>query len=363
MNDQRRMLSWEPIYFDSFGAKCSSILVRTPDVRILIDPGAAEMQPSYPMSWEEKMEHLWMAQRAIEKAAESSDIIVISHYHYDHHTPLDIYGMRAEKLYKGKTIYAKDPNQYINESQWERARLLWSQVLSRFGKKDLSEVVEKPKPVEYPDPMEDLPLSRERDWGPYRERKKALVEKGRRWFQKLVKGYWLGKEWIPELELKDLSIYWADGKELKVGDTKVKFSEPRFHGLEFDRVGWVFSIEVEHQGKKLVHTSDLEGVQVDDYREAIIKSKPDVLIVDGPPTYLFGYMLNRINLNRSIENLCKIVKETRAELIILDHHLLREPRYQQRLKDVYSLSKKLKRKVMTAAEYLGKTPKVLELSH
>ncbi|MEM4298166.1 MAG: MBL fold metallo-hydrolase, partial [Nitrososphaerota archaeon] len=70
-----RMIEWEPIYFDSLGAKSSSVWVKTPDVSILIDPGAAEMQPSYPMPWEEKLEHVWTAQKAIERAAKRSDTV------------------------------------------------------------------------------------------------------------------------------------------------------------------------------------------------------------------------------------------------------------------------------------------------
>jgi len=37
------------IWFDSMGAKSSCILVDTPDIKILVDPGAAAMQPSYPL--------------------------------------------------------------------------------------------------------------------------------------------------------------------------------------------------------------------------------------------------------------------------------------------------------------------------
>ena len=38
----------KPVWFDSLGAKSSCMLVKTPDVKILIDPGIAAMQPSFP---------------------------------------------------------------------------------------------------------------------------------------------------------------------------------------------------------------------------------------------------------------------------------------------------------------------------
>jgi len=34
----------KPIFFDSLGAKCMSVLIKTPDIRLLVDPGAAGMQ-------------------------------------------------------------------------------------------------------------------------------------------------------------------------------------------------------------------------------------------------------------------------------------------------------------------------------
>ncbi|MEE8299774.1 MAG: hypothetical protein V3R28_00540 [Desulfatiglandales bacterium] len=40
---------------------------------------------------------------------------------------------------------------------------------------------------------------------------------------------------------------------------------------------------------------------IEDYAQWIIKENPDILILDGPPGYLFGYMVNRINLQRAID--------------------------------------------------------------
>ena len=51
---------------------------------------------------------------------------------------------------------------------------------------------------------------------------------------------------------------------------------------------------------------------------------------------------------------------TRTDPIILDHHLLREPRYAERLADVYEVAKEAGKKVLTVAEWFGKRPLVLE---
>lgn len=344
------------------GAKCSTVLVETPDLKVLIDPGAAEMQPSYPMSWEDKLMHLAEARERIEAASEGVDVVVISHYHYDHHSPLDTAGMRAERLYRGRIIYAKNPNTYINESQWGRAREFFAQLYRELGGVELREVLIEPGAERFPDPLDELPLSRSRDWGSYAERKKALLEKGRSWFRRLVERFWAVKPWVPALKLREVEVRWADGARMVKGGTELRFSKPRFHGLEFDRVGWVVSTTISYRGWRLHHTSDLEGVPIEDYVEEIVAEDPDVLIVDGPPTYLYGFMVNRINLKRAVDSLKAIVSRVDAEVIILDHHLLREPRYRERLREVYEEAERRRRQVLTAAEYLGGRPKILELA-
>ena len=350
-------INFEPVWFDSLGAKSSCTLVRTPDVSVLIDPGVAMMQPSFPASWAKKL--YWEAQgrRAIKKASRKADVIVISHYHWDHCALVGKLGKNAE-LYKGKVLWAKNPNRFINGSQWNRARLFFERVCRHFGKKDL--VLREPLVTEYENPMKKLPLASSKRWGSYAERKRELLDKGRKWFQKLVEKYWNSEPWIPELKFRDLEVHWADGREIKIGKTRIKFSAPRFHGLEFDRVGWVFSTTIQFGKEKFLHTSDLEGVQIEDYKNDIIGGNPNVLVMDGPPTYLFGFIINRINLNRSIENLRDIIRKINTKLIILDHHLLREKRYRERLKKVYETADREGKRVITAAEYLKKVPVVLK---
>jgi len=47
-------LEVNPVWFDSMGAKSTCTKVVTRDTSLLIDPGAAAMQPSYPMSDEKR---------------------------------------------------------------------------------------------------------------------------------------------------------------------------------------------------------------------------------------------------------------------------------------------------------------------
>lgn len=91
-------LSFRPVWFDSMGAKSSCVLVKTPDISIIIDPGIAIMQPNFPASEEKKVEWLIKGEKAIKNASREADVLVISHYHYDHYFPDDLEVYRADLL-------------------------------------------------------------------------------------------------------------------------------------------------------------------------------------------------------------------------------------------------------------------------
>jgi predicted metallo-beta-lactamase superfamily hydrolase len=132
-----------------------------------------------------------------------------------------------------------------------------------------------------------------------------------------------------------------------------------FHGIEFARVGWVFATIIEHRGKKFMHTSDICGPMIEDYAAFIIRENPDILVLDGPPTYMYGYMLATVNLKRTIDNGMHILRNIDANPIIYDHHLTRDPYYVKRTKPVWDAAKEFEKPLVTAAEYLGQSPVIL----
>ena len=76
-------------------------------------------------------------------------------------------------------------------------------------------------------------------------------------------------------------------------------------------------------------------------------------------TYMLGYTLNLINFRRTLENVLRIIRETKTETIIYDHHLPREPKFRERTAEAWNLAEKLGKRMVTAAEFLGKKPVVL----
>jgi len=342
-----RKIRFKPIWFESLGAKSSCVLVKTPDVSILIDPGIAALQPSFPASRAELIRWERRGRTAIKNASKRADVIVISHYHYDHHMPGEL------EIYENKLLFVKNPNEWINDSQRIRAEYFLTNLYEKFGGKSLESL--PPQPKEYVNPLDELEIAKRKDFGDYNERRRQVLKMGEKWFLRRV-DRWKKYPVIPEFNVGRVRVKYPEGRKFRIGKTVLRFTKPMFHGVEYSRVGWVFATIIEYENEKLIHTSDLDGPVIEDYAEWIIKENPNTLILDGPMTYMLGYTFSLINLNRCIENMCRIIKNVQSELIIYDHHLLRDVRYRRRLRKVYETARELNKKVITAAEYLGKKP-------
>jgi uncharacterized protein len=268
----------KPISSDSLGVRSMATYVETKDCKILIDPSAALGPKRYSLPPHQKeMETLYNTKNKIAEIAEKCNILTISHYHYDHYDPNEIF-------YKNKKVFAKDISQNINKSQKQRG----------------TEFKEKIK--------------------------------------------------------NSCKLIYCDNTQHKFGDTTITFSPAFFHGPENIRLGYVIMTTVDDGKKRVLHASDVQGPVTKDATDYIIKQNPDVLIMDGPATIFLGWKFSMQNLQDSSDNLIKILKETKSE-IILDHHLLRDIKYKEIYPEPYKIGKK---RVKTFAEYLGKENNTLE---
>ena len=308
------------------------VLVETPDISLLIDPGAAIMQPRYPAPQELKLHYLELATRALRLAAARATHVAITHYHYDHFRP------DLPDLFRGKVLWIKDPNRWINRSQWGRARDFLRGIAALEGRA-LGET-SAPK-EEYPDPLDELPLSE-----PFRPRR-DLLRRWRRRFRGLVR-LWQQGPWVDPCGFGDRVVF-ADGRVFRIGETLVRFSAPLFHGTEYAGPGWVLGVTVEYGGKKLLFSSDLQGPVIEDYAAWIREEGPDYLVLDGPATYLRGPLQSRETLDRAIRN-CAAAVAGAKEVAIVDHHLTREPRFKEACREAFAAG------AITGAEALGYTP-------
>ncbi len=112
-----------PLAFDSMGARGMSFYVKTKGAKILVDPGV-NLAPNrhklapHPLE-EEAKKKMW---RRIELSALDSDIVVLTHFHYDHLNP-DGYS-----VFYGKEIFLKHPEKNLNYNQMRRASLLLEDI-------------------------------------------------------------------------------------------------------------------------------------------------------------------------------------------------------------------------------------------
>jgi len=151
-------------------------------------------------------------------------------------------------------------------------------------------------------------------------------------------------------------LIYSDDTKHKFGNTKITFSPPFFHGPKNIRLGYVVMTTIDDSKKKILHASDVQGPVTKSATEYIIKKNPDILIIDGPPTNMLGFRFSKKNLQKASNNLIKIIRKTKGQ-IILDHHLLRDIKYKEKFSEPY---KKGINRLKTFAEYIGKENNTLE---
>lgn len=122
----------EFIAFDSFGIKSMCTQIKTKNISILIDPGIAVETDSFPLPLTKRLFLKAKYKRKIKNRCKNSDIVIITHYHWDHHIP-------EGNMYKGKTLLIKDPRKNINKSQSERASRFLSLVKNKAKKIEIAD--------------------------------------------------------------------------------------------------------------------------------------------------------------------------------------------------------------------------------
>jgi len=144
----------------------------------------------------------------------------------------------------------------------------------------------------------------------------------------------------------------AEGRVTEVGGVRVKLSPPLAHGLEGSGFGFVVAVTVD-DGTRFVHAADVQGPASPVATAYILRERPDLLYLSGPPTYLDAHVGKDV-VRRGLDNLLRIIAETGCRVIV-DHHAVRDRRYRERLGPAFETGR-----VVTAAEYLGRRDECLE---
>ncbi len=239
-----RTITFHPLAAESMGTRSMCTFIETPDVRLLVDPGASLSRRWGLMPHPREYQALAASRQRLADFADRSEVVAISHYHFDHCTPsftdhawtfssLPV----AEQLYHGKIVLAKDYRNNVNPSQRRRGWLL----------------------------------------------------------RKIVGG-----------GFKEYHV--ADGHAFTFGDTVITFSPPVFHGEQNTPLGWVVMTRVDVAGERVMHASDIQGPMLDETVSLILATRPDLLYLAGPPLYLADYKVERRSIERGLQNLAKLVE-------------------------------------------------------
>ena len=246
-----------PIAAESLGVRSMCTLVETPDIRILLDAGVSlcpyrfNLMP-HPLEFQ-TINHM---RKKMEKIVRNVEIITISHYHFDHHTPSNqdwlvnwtSQNLSAKRIYYQKQVLIKDPDNFITERQKQRA-----------------------------------------------------IE-----FQKITGKY-----------AKKITI--ADGKTFNLGkSTILKFSKAVPHGPEDKSLGWIIMTNIKFKDECFLFAPDIQGPMSNDTRDLILSANPYIVQIGGPPFYLINKKVDPIKIKSGLLNLEKIVK--RIPITILEHH-------------------------------------------
>jgi len=154
----------------------------------------------------------------------------------------------------------------------------------------------------------------------------------------------------------------AEGRGIRIGETTINFSTAVSHGVD-TKLGYVVEVSVKSGGEGVLYTSDVQGPVSEEQVKFILENAPQTLIVDGPPTYLLGGAFREDDLLVANQLLTKVIRSlvtSGLNTVILDHHLLRDLNYKERVKPVYEVGEELGVKLYTAAEFIGKSVDTLE---
>ena len=242
----------------------------------------------------EEYDALKDARQRIRKYAGIADILTISHYHHDHFTPnftdtiwLASSLREAQRIYRGKTVLAKDARSSINVAQRRRG--------------------------------------------------------------------WIFQSFLRKIDVETVV---ADGRSFSYGNTTVRFSAALPHGEDSTELGSVLATVIESGSEKLIHASDIQGPISEKALQFILSEWPSAIIMGGPPTYLSGIKVSKDSISRGMSNVATVAKS--VPLVIVDHHLLRAEDSLGELSAISAEIRALGGSIMTAAEYVGERPRLLE---
>lgn len=147
----------------------------------------------------------------------------------------------------------------------------------------------------------------------------------------------------------------ADGREHDGMDLAFRVSPPLPHGLEGTSLGYVVAVTITDraEGFRFVFASDVQGPLSPVATAYLIRERPHLLYLSGPPSYL-EKQVGRDLIDRGVANLHRVIDATGCR-VIMDHYALRDANAGERFRSLWEEGR-----VVTAAGFLGLPASPLE---
>jgi len=147
----------------------------------------------------------------------------------------------------------------------------------------------------------------------------------------------------------------ADGRVGECGNLAFKVSPPLAHGPEGTALGYCLVLTLTDRAEdfRFVFASDVQGPLSSVATAYLIRERPHLLYLSGPPSYL-EKQLGRDVIDRAIDNLERVIDTTGCRTI-MDHYALRDGNTRERFARLWEGNR-----VVTAAGYLGLRDSLLE---
>lgn len=160
---------------------------------------------------------------------------------------------------------------------------------------------------------------------------------------------------------ENAKIHIADGNIYKIGNLEIEFSNALWHGEDKTKVGKLVIVKITCDKRSIIYGSDIQGPGNEDGLNKLIEWKgAELLILSGPPTYFAGYKVSQESVNKGLENLKKVIESRVAKIVVVDHHLMRDLKYREILKDHYKLAEENGISLLNSAEFMGYNVEQLE---
>ena len=148
----------------------------------------------------------------------------------------------------------------------------------------------------------------------------------------------------------------ADGDSFEVEGVRIEFSPAVWHGEPGTKVGRVLMLRIISDEGVVIYTSDVQGPGDPEALEQLLSwrdPRPDVVILGGPPTYFAGFKVPVKAVEAGLSNMLRVVEEVKPRVLVVDHHLLRDLKYKERIEAHLKAADESGVKLVTAAEYMG----------